>query len=418
MCKIALFFLKGGGLKGLEGQTAERVYRRLVRGRDGAAVDFYEVDGESPLHIQDVCKYDEYDVFIFICGKVFITQEGVNSLAKIAYDREDLFAIAPVTNLSKLSQQIQTPPFFYQTISVLTWAVREIRELYGDEVVVVDEIDGFCLGIKSQVLEDLPEDTRLIELPDAIRRAGERFGIAKGVYAHCYGDLYESGRDDLLVLVPLDSRDILDIGCANGLFGEMLKKRQTCRVTGVEWDAELSHVARMRLDHVLTGDIEEIIDRGTLGKFDCIVCGDVLEHLNNPWKVVAGLKRHLKEGAVFVASTPNIANWAIVYEMLKGRWDYVPFTILSGTHIRFFTRESLRDCFEDAGYRIREITLQGFEIPPEGAEFIDMLRMNMSGIDVEELKAAEIVVVAEPGNQYLGLTHSATYIRPSPPWDF
>ena len=83
MRKVTLFFLQGGGFKGLEGQTAERVSRRLVRGRDGAAVDFYEVDGESPLHIQDVCKYDEYDVFIFICGKVFITQEGVNSLAKI-----------------------------------------------------------------------------------------------------------------------------------------------------------------------------------------------------------------------------------------------------------------------------------------------------------------------------------------------
>jgi hypothetical protein len=185
MRKVALFFLQGAGFKGLEGQTAERVSRRLVRGRDGAAVDFYEVDGESPLYIQDVCKYDEYDVFIFICGKVFITQEGVDSLAKIASDREDLFAIAPVTNLSEVSQQTQPPPFSYQTISVLTWAVREIRELYGDEVAVVDEIDGFCLGIKSQVLEDLPEDTRLVELPDVIRGRGERFGIAKGIYAHC-----------------------------------------------------------------------------------------------------------------------------------------------------------------------------------------------------------------------------------------
>lgn len=395
MYKIALFFFKGGGFKGLEGQTAERVSRRLVRGRDGAAVDFYEVDGESPLHIQDVCKYDEYDVFIFICGKVFITQEGVNSLAKIASDREDLFAIAPVTNLSKVSQQIQPPPFFYQTISVLTWAVREIRELYGDEVVVVDEIDGFCLGIKSQVLEDLPEDTRLVELPDAIRGRGERFGIAKGVYAHCYGDLYESGREDLLVLVPLDSRDILDIGCANGLLGEILKKRQTCRVTGVDSNAALLNVAETRLDNVINGDIEEIIDRGTLGKFDCIVCGDVLEHLNNPWKVVSGLRRHLKKGGLFVASTPNIANWAIVYEMLKGRWDYVPFTILSGTHIRFFTRESLKELFEDAEYRIKEIYFQGLELPAEGAKFIGVLKKNLPEINVEELKASEIVVIAE-----------------------
>lgn len=61
----------------------------------------------------------------------------IGYMCKIASDGENLFAITPVTNLSKLSQQIQTPPFFYQTISVLTWAVWEIWELYGDEVVAV-----------------------------------------------------------------------------------------------------------------------------------------------------------------------------------------------------------------------------------------------------------------------------------------
>jgi 2-polyprenyl-3-methyl-5-hydroxy-6-metoxy-1,4-benzoquinol methylase len=166
-------------------------------------------------------------------------------------------------------------------------------------------------------------------------------------------------------------------------------------VTGIECDTELVNMAKSRLDNVISGDIEEIIDRGSLGRFDCILCGDLLEHINNPWKVVGALKRHLKKGGLFIASVPNIANWAIIYEMLKGRWDYVPFSILSGTHIRFFTRESLRECFEDAGYEIEKIYFQSFGIAPGGSEFIGVLKGSLPHINEEELKASEIIIVAK-----------------------
>jgi 2-polyprenyl-3-methyl-5-hydroxy-6-metoxy-1,4-benzoquinol methylase len=154
-------------------------------------------------------------------------------------------------------------------------------------------------------------------------------------------------------------------------------------------------VAKERLDNVIEGDIEQLVEKGLPATYDCIVCGDVLEHLNNPWKVVKGLARHLTKGGIFIASTPNIMNWAIVFEQLRGRWDYVPFTILSGTHIRFFTRETFRELFEDAGYTIRDVLLQGFEVPPGGAEFIADLKRSFPGLNEEEMKASEIVIFAE-----------------------
>ena len=395
MGKIAVFIIKQGGFKGIEGQTAVRALRHLICEGDDRTLDLYEIERDDSLKISDVIGYQGYDVFILIHGNLFITQEGINLLAKIAVDRQDLSAIAPVANLSKVSQQIQPPPFFYQTISVFRWAQREIYEQFRDKAVEVEEIDDFCLAIRREVLEGLPEDVRLTRLPGVIRQADLTYGIAKGVYAHRYGDLYESAREDLIVHVPLDSRDILDIGCANGLFGQMLKNRQRCVVTGIECDTELVNMAKARLDNVISGDIEEIIDRGSLGRFDCILCGDLLEHLNNPWKVVGGLKRHLKKGGLFIASVPNIANWAIIYEMLKGRWDYVPFSILSGTHLRFFTKHSLKELFEDAGCKIKEIYFQGFEVPAEGTEFIGILKKDLPEINAEELKASEIVIIAE-----------------------
>ena len=73
----------------------------------------------------------------------------------------------------------------------------------------------------------------------------------------------------------------------------------------------------------------------------------------------------------------------------------MPFSILSGTHIRFFTKDSLKRCFEDAGYRIKKLYFQGLEIPPEGIKFIGELRKTLIDINEEELKASEIVIVAE-----------------------
>ena len=395
MGKIAIFIIKEGGFKGTEGQTAQRVLRRLLSENDNSTMDLYAIDRDNQLKINDVLKYEGYEVFVLIYGNLFITQEGIKVLSKIATERDDLSAIAPVSNLSKVSLQCQAPPFFYQTISVFRWAQREIYEQFKEDVVEVEETDDFCFAFRKELLEGLPKERFVSDLPKIIKNIGLRFGIAKGVYAHRYGNCYESTREDLMLHVPLDAKDVLDIGCANGLFGQLLKERQRCVVTGIECDTELVNMAKARLDNVISGDIEEIIDRGSLGRFDCILCGDLLEHLNDPWKVVSGLKRHLKKEGLFVTSVPNIANWAIICEMLKGRWDYVPFSILSGTHLRFFTRHSLKELFEDAGYRIREIYFQGFEVPAEGAIFIGMLKKNLPEINEEELKASEVVVVAE-----------------------
>jgi 2-polyprenyl-3-methyl-5-hydroxy-6-metoxy-1,4-benzoquinol methylase len=395
MCKIAAFIIGGSGLEGMEGEAGRRLIRHLLRNADKKNIDYFEVDKVSSLKAGDLRSYNGYDVFIFIYGILFITHEGVNALSEIVRNNMKLSFVAPVSNASRISHQQATPPFLYQTISVFDWAASEIYKKFKDEVMIVSEIDDFCFAVRKDVLHNLPKDCSVADLPHFLKNSGLNFGIAKGVYVHRYGDCYESGRDDLIAHVPADAKEILDVGSAAGFFGELLKKRQRCVVTGVDIDIELIDIARKRLDDVFTGDIEDLIDGKKLGIYDCIVCGDVLEHLNNPWNVVRGLKTHLRKGGIFIASTPNVINWAVIYEQLKGRWDYVPFSILSGTHIRFFTKNTLIDIFEGAGYKIVEVLLQSFEIPPGGLEFIKSLNNISPGINEEELKASEIVLIAE-----------------------
>lgn len=396
--KKAVFFIRKNGFPGLEGETAERALKQIICDADDKSLDFFDIDSENLFTLSDVRKYQGYDVVIFIYGKVFITREGLNILAGIAIDRKDLSAIAPISNLAKISLQTQPPPFFYQTITGYKWAAMAIHRKFKNLVIETDRIDDLCLVFRRAVLDSLPKETPIDDLPDVVNNEGLKIGIAKGVYAHAYGDCYESGREDLMTHIPLGVIDVLDVGCANGLFGAMVKKRQSCTVTGVECDIDLVKTAKTRLDNVICGNIDDVIDSGILGRYDCIVCGDVLEHLSDPWKVIKGLRRQLKSKGIFIASVPNIANWGIIYEMLKGRWDYVPFTILSGTHLRFFTRDSIKECFQDVGYQIKELYFQSFGIPPEGSEFISSLKQTLPYVNEEELKASEIVIVAERGS--------------------
>jgi 2-polyprenyl-3-methyl-5-hydroxy-6-metoxy-1,4-benzoquinol methylase len=282
-------------------------------------------------------------------------------------------------------------------LSVFDWVVHEIFKKSGYDVREISEIDDFCVAFRGDLLDILTQDQDLCDLPRARGNARLSFGVAKGIYTHRYGNIFESGRADLMAYVPLDAREVLDIGSAKGLFGELLKKRQKCTVTGVDIDNEMIKIASGRLDSVISGDIEDLLDKGALEKYDCILCGDVLEHLNNPWKVVGALKKHLRKGGLFIASTPNVMNWAVIFEQIRGRWEYVPASILSGTHIRFFTKQCLEELFIDAGYEIKEVSLQSFELPPQGLAFIESLRSLGNDLNEEELKASEIVIVASSG---------------------
>lgn len=390
--KVAVLCVRGERFGGLEDETARRLMGHLIRRGKGNQADFFDLD-HSPS-VKEVAACGEYDVYVLIKGIVFITLESINRLSEIILDNRDIAVVAPVCNESAVREQVHIPPFLYQTVSVFDWAVQEVFREYKYKTKEVNGLDDFCVVFRKDVLDVLPGDQDPCDPNAATKKSGLRLCVAPGIYAHRYGDIFESGRADLMSYVPLDAKEILDIGSARGLFGELLKKRQKCSVTGVDIDEDLRKIAATRLDNVIGGDIEELLDRGALGQYDCAICGDVLEHLNNPWKVVKAVKNHLRKGGLFIASTPNVMNWAVIMEQLKGRWDYVPASILSGTHIRFFTRRCLEELFIDAGYEIKETSLQSFELPPGGREFIEGLKRLGLDLNEEELRASEIVVVA------------------------
>ena len=91
-------------------------------------------------------------------------------------------------------------------------------------------------------------------------------------------------------------------------------------------------------------------------EFDCIICADVLEHLYDPESVLVKLAGYLKNNGYLLLSVPNVQHWSMIARLIFGRWDYQEEGILDSTHIRFFTRKSLRQLVPRAGYQIEKIS--------------------------------------------------------------
>ena len=96
-------------------------------------------------------------------------------------------------------------------------------------------------------------------------------------------------------------------------------------------------------------------------------------------------------------TTPNVANWALRLGLLGGRWRYTDRGLLDRTHVHLFTRKTLVEALDGAGYRVVELD---FTIPmlspvPAGADALERVAHAVGRVR-PSLFAYQFVVAAEP----------------------
>jgi SAM-dependent methyltransferase len=97
---------------------------------------------------------------------------------------------------------------------------------------------------------------------------------------------------------------LLDLGCSSGSFLEFMRS-ETWKLYGIEMSAEGARTAEARSGaEVFVGDILEASFPPEA--FDVITCFDVLEHLYEPWRVMARVGEWLKPGGIFYVLVPNV----------------------------------------------------------------------------------------------------------------
>jgi glycosyltransferase involved in cell wall biosynthesis/SAM-dependent methyltransferase len=158
----------------------------------------------------------------------------------------------------------------------------------------------------------------------------------------------------MLELVPKTAKRILDIGCCMGGAGRTLKQRQTCEVWGVEISPELARIATQHYEQVIVGDIEDdsVWHQLPKGYFDCVICGEVLEHLIAPNRVLKRLHEVTVPDCTLVLSVPHFGHASVIRKILRGDFDYEPTGILDDSHLRFFSRKNLWRLLIESGWLV------------------------------------------------------------------
>ena len=201
-------------------------------------------------------------------------------------------------------------------------------------------------------------------------------------------DYFGNINQDLLSRIPQSASRVLEVGCGSGFLGAAYKTfNPLATYVGVEFVSEVAQSAKERLDDVVCGDVEDpqlaipLVDGE---KYDCIVYGDVLEHLRNPWKV---LKRHLgllSDSGIVLACIPNVQHWRVIANLLAGQWPLTDGGIFDRTHLRWFTRSTILEWFRDLNLFVYDfqprVPISGLE---QSKDFVEKLLPAINYLQLE-----------------------------------
>lgn len=161
--------------------------------------------------------------------------------------------------------------------------------------------------------------------------------------------------------------EVLDVGCGNGVISRSLGA-QGLTVKGIDVSEkaiararELNKFPNVRFDVV---SAEQLVADGQ--RYHAVICSEVLEHLNDPGKLLSVLYELLDTNGVLIVTVPNgvgprelFVTRPIIAMQKKNNWmwttvqktkrlfGYKGTTVQSSaddlTHIQFFTKSSLEN---------------------------------------------------------------------------
>ncbi len=184
--------------------------------------------------------------------------------------------------------------------------------------------------------------------PDKITSAGQSFEKDE--------DYYQGVRTDLVGLVPHIRGRVLEIGCAEGLTLDYLHTEFGCEVVGLDYCESALAKARSKGFEVYVCDLNSQQIPFNDGEFDYIIIGDVLEHLYDPWSVLNGVVKTMKDDGSILISIPNVKHYSLLKDLiLRDRWEYSETGLLDVTHIRFFTFDSIMKLLARSGLTLTTV---------------------------------------------------------------
>jgi glycosyltransferase involved in cell wall biosynthesis len=250
--------------------------------------------------------------------------------------------------LRKIPFHLNSNQFHFDTeiIIQLLFARQRIKEIaiptyYGDEISHVNGMkyakDVVIASLRARAQElSLYYDRKFDCLPDDVPTYGAKLGFDSS-HVRAIAEIQDGSR-------------VLDIGCASGyVSGALLNKR--CHVTGID-------TVPLNQDLGLHCFIQHDLNAGPLPLdfqgYDYVLLLDVIEHVLSPDDFAEKLRyaARFSPDTKLIVSTGNIGFVVARLTHLLGQFNYGKRGLLDRTHTRLFTFSTLRQFFEQNGFRI------------------------------------------------------------------
>jgi SAM-dependent methyltransferase len=158
-------------------------------------------------------------------------------------------------------------------------------------------------------------------------------------------DWFRNKRAHRLNRILTGSGKVLDIGCGNGNFLNLLQSIGNYEIHGLEMPgksadrAKLVNNINLKIGSLQSNDYEK-------SSFDAVTLYHVFEHLPNPQEYLNIIHSILKEDGTLVMSFPNISSWQ--WNRFKGDW----FHLDPPRHLFFMPGNAFKKHMREFGFEI------------------------------------------------------------------
>lgn len=285
---------------------------------------------------------------------------------------KDYDAVGPRFSKSNFKSQLANPLFTVfnsTTFEELSMYYKETNKPVAEDV---NELDTACILFSSDYILKTGLSALLKNFSsNSFNSSENNLGVLINSFAFSFENKEGHERFDLAALIPQGVKSLLDIGCSQGGLGRTIRKlRPEIAIEGLEITASLADRASLVYNRIHRSSFEKFSSDKT---YNCIICGDVLEHLFDPWKQLERIFSLTSNDGCLIISVPNAGHWTLVSDLLQAKFEYLPWGITCITHLRWFTETAIKQAIENAGFSIVLFNREQVEPSPIGKKFISQM---------------------------------------------
>ena len=166
-----------------------------------------------------------------------------------------------------------------------------------------------------------------------------------------WAGVYRQRLDKLVGWMPAGRRRLLDVGSGPGLFLDAARA-QGWQVQGIEPSAQAAAHSRDVLGLDVLNTFLDEQTAPTLGRFDALNMGEVLEHLPDPAAMLGLAHGLLDDGGLLCLVVPNDFN--PFQQVLRQHCGTPPWWVAAPHHLNYFNAASLAALVQRCGFEVLE----------------------------------------------------------------